>query len=380
MQFRSISVALMVLSTFFFSCDGDDPVDVRDASTADGSSSLCGNGTLDSGEACDDWNGSSGDGCSASCAVEAGFECQGEPSICHAICGDGVLAGDEVCDDGDSIDGDGCAANCEVEDGWSCTSNAGASVCTAVCGDGIAVGDESCDDGNTNDCGTCNAACDGVGTGPCANGTACAQGSDCESGYCDAESGTCAACTSDLQCGDDCTNVCIGGVCMSGPRDDGACEGGTGTCVDGACCTGCRTAEGTCAAGTEMAACGTGGASCVECTGGDICADGVCGVCAEDADCDDGNECTEDTCTDSSCVHEPRDGATCTATLPGVCVGDQCCTGCIDATGACQAGTSVSSCGVLGRLCMNCDDGDSCTIDICMGDECGHMRIPRPGC
>lgn len=45
----------------------------------------CGNGVLEPerGEGCDDGNVSSGDGCSASCAIEAGFVCVGErPSTC----------------------------------------------------------------------------------------------------------------------------------------------------------------------------------------------------------------------------------------------------------------------------------------------------------
>jgi len=42
----------------------------------------CGNGVIDSGEACDDGDTSSGDGCSSSCSVESGYSCSGEPSTC----------------------------------------------------------------------------------------------------------------------------------------------------------------------------------------------------------------------------------------------------------------------------------------------------------
>ncbi|MGD8863282.1 MAG: fibrinogen-like YCDxxxxGGGW domain-containing protein [Myxococcales bacterium] len=46
--------------------------------------SLCGNGAIDAGEECDDGGAQAGDGCSASCQVEDGFFCQGEPSACVA--------------------------------------------------------------------------------------------------------------------------------------------------------------------------------------------------------------------------------------------------------------------------------------------------------
>ncbi|MFH1726041.1 MAG: LamG-like jellyroll fold domain-containing protein [Elusimicrobiota bacterium] len=42
----------------------------------------CGNGVLDAQEACDDGNRDGGEGCSAACAVEPGYGCAGEPSIC----------------------------------------------------------------------------------------------------------------------------------------------------------------------------------------------------------------------------------------------------------------------------------------------------------
>ena len=48
------------------------------------SQALCGDGILDfrCGEQCDDGNSVSGDGCSSTCAVENGFSCEGEPSVC----------------------------------------------------------------------------------------------------------------------------------------------------------------------------------------------------------------------------------------------------------------------------------------------------------
>jgi cysteine-rich repeat protein len=46
---------------------------------------VCGDGAINSvtGEECDDGNTDDADGCDASCAVEDGFTCTGEPSVCE---------------------------------------------------------------------------------------------------------------------------------------------------------------------------------------------------------------------------------------------------------------------------------------------------------
>ncbi len=43
---------------------------------------VCGDGLLDDGEGCDDGDAAGEDGCDASCAVEEGYVCEGEPSVC----------------------------------------------------------------------------------------------------------------------------------------------------------------------------------------------------------------------------------------------------------------------------------------------------------
>lgn len=48
------------------------------------SASVCGNGAIEPGEICDDGDVASGDGCSASCAIETCFRCSGAPSACSA--------------------------------------------------------------------------------------------------------------------------------------------------------------------------------------------------------------------------------------------------------------------------------------------------------
>ncbi|MDP2672792.1 MAG: hypothetical protein Q8O84_03190, partial [Nanoarchaeota archaeon] len=43
---------------------------------------ICGDGALNQGETCDDGDTNAEDGCSATCVIESGFTCSGEPSIC----------------------------------------------------------------------------------------------------------------------------------------------------------------------------------------------------------------------------------------------------------------------------------------------------------
>ncbi len=76
---------------------------------------VCGDGIVGGGEQCDDGNISNGDGCNASCNVEAGYTCTGSPSICSSVCGDGIVGAGEQCDDGNLINGDGCNSFCQFE-------------------------------------------------------------------------------------------------------------------------------------------------------------------------------------------------------------------------------------------------------------------------
>ncbi|GHG81888.1 DUF4215 domain-containing protein [Comamonas sp. JC664] len=125
------------------------------------SASLVGDGKLEPGEECDDGNTISGDGCSATGTIEAGYLCHvpGRPcslaSLCGndvvdsgeacdstapgsdctancdlSLCGNGVFDNrahpsyaQEVCDDGNRFEGDGCSRLCEVEPGFACTGS-----------------------------------------------------------------------------------------------------------------------------------------------------------------------------------------------------------------------------------------------------------------
>ena len=66
-----------------------------------------------------------------------------------ATCGNGILEGEEVCDDGNAVSGDGCTKSCKIEAGWICSEPG--EPCTeedepdekAVCGDGKKSSEES---------------------------------------------------------------------------------------------------------------------------------------------------------------------------------------------------------------------------------------------
>jgi len=78
--------------------------------------------------------------------------------------------------------------------------------------------------------------------------------------------------------------------------------------------------------------------------------------CSVDADCDDGNFCTGDTCVQGFCTHQTKtcgDGTKCTDDL------------CDPATGQCSNPPT------------DCDDADPCTIDGCLPTSgCKHDPIP----
>jgi cysteine-rich repeat protein len=83
---------------------------------------LCGNGTQDAGEECDDGGNNSDttpDACREDCT---------NPS-----CGDDVTDTGETCDDGNTAPNDGCSSTCQVE---------------SSCGDGTVDTGEECDTGN----------------------------------------------------------------------------------------------------------------------------------------------------------------------------------------------------------------------------------------
>lgn len=118
---------------------------------ADAMVGSCGDNVNSEGEACDDGNLNSDDGCSDVCEVESGWFCP-EGKDCAPECGDGKVVGEETiagnCDDGNKRPGDGCSSECRVEQGYVCASVP--STCEPGCGDGERLGLEQCDDGDQN--------------------------------------------------------------------------------------------------------------------------------------------------------------------------------------------------------------------------------------
>jgi cysteine-rich repeat protein len=121
-----------------------------------GATASCGNGLIETNEACDDGGVLPDDGCSPACQIDDGFSCSGSPSVCAPVCGDGVRVGIESCDDGGTTPDDGCSADCAVEEGFQCYGEP--SVCSS-CGDGQITGLEDCEDGNLDADDGCNAVC-----------------------------------------------------------------------------------------------------------------------------------------------------------------------------------------------------------------------------
>lgn len=164
---------------------------------------VCGNGTIDAGEVCDDNNSLSGDGCSATCDS-------------REICGNNIIDPfmGEVCDDGNTIYNDGCSSNCRS---------------TAICGNNIVQLGEVCDDGNTVPNDGCAADCRSLEQ--CGNSTV--EGDEvCDDGNEVSGDGCSETCRSNETCGNSYIDDVAGEMC-----DDGNAASGDG------CSSDCRSTE-----------------------------------------------------------------------------------------------------------------------------------------
>jgi fibro-slime domain-containing protein len=81
---------------------------------------VCGNGIIEPPETCDSipFNNDLGDGCTPLCMAEPSCPPGGGP--CTTKCGDGIVLGSEQCDDGNAVSGDGCSPTCQMEAGFTC--------------------------------------------------------------------------------------------------------------------------------------------------------------------------------------------------------------------------------------------------------------------
>lgn len=154
---------------------------------------VCGNGRVDPGENCDDANVVSGDGCSATCVSEPGYDCfAGRPCVDIDECATNTAAcfadlqcvntpggwtcgcepGAPDCNSPPSCRARALIGQPNCPFGYECrnTDYSFACVCdshlvadcpTVVCGDGQLTGYETCDDGNTVDGDGCDHNCRG---------------------------------------------------------------------------------------------------------------------------------------------------------------------------------------------------------------------------
>lgn len=199
-----------------------------------GSEAVCGDGTLDQGEACDDGNLVPGDGCSPSCAIEDELP----------ECGNGIVEEAEVCDDGNDDDTDACLSTCEAascgdgfvqakveacDDGNDDDADGCLSTCvSATCGDGIVQsGLETCDDGNDDDTDACPSNC---------------LVASCGDGFLEAGVETCDDANADDT--DACPSSCVPASCGDGFVQAGveACDDGNADFADG-CTPTCASEE-----------------------------------------------------------------------------------------------------------------------------------------
>jgi cysteine-rich repeat protein len=325
-------------------------------------------GVKDEGEECDDGNAIPCDGCSNSCKIVACGNgrldtpreecddgntldcdgCHGDCSRSDDVCGDAILECGEPCDPGAPLACDGidtCSATCTVE---GCGN--GVQECFEECDDGAENGQpdsrcaldcvrlpppncgnatteaaegEECDDGNTADCDGCSHLCESEGCGN--NVRECLE--ECDDGNtspCDGCTPTCRLeeCgNGTVDCGEECDDgdqnglpgsTCLAEVCRSGETCSSESVGLCVPCGDATdcdplgACAGIACLEGVCTPAPldcdDAIACTTDGcAPLTGCThalrpGGEV------------AECDDGDPCTDPTCTASGCTQQPKSG------------------------------------------------------------------------
>ncbi|WP_083682736.1 DUF4215 domain-containing protein [Archangium sp. Cb G35] len=343
----------------------------------------CGDGVISLREECDDGNATPGDGCNASCGMEPGYACTGQPSKCAATCGNGVQNAGEQCDDGNTTAGDGCNRSCRVEAGHACPI-AGQS-CVKTCGNGAIDPGEQCDDGNGYNSDGCSAACLTERGYECAGApSACAplcgngrmdSGELCDDGNITRGDGCSNACT--LELGYACPTVgqpCVK-TCGNGTVDPGEqCDDNDLEPLDG-CGTECRVEPGY--------ACSTPSSAPSVCAA-------TCGNGALDPNeqCDDNNTKAGDGCTPGCRIETGYSCSGAPSTCSTVCGdgimagGEQCDTGNTTADDGCDASCRIETgwrCPAPGTVCFQtcgngtvesgerCDDGNTTAGDGCGG-------------
>ena len=323
----------------------------------------CGDGIVEGGEACDDGNNVSGDGCDRRCRLEG--------------CGDGVWQPElgEQCDGSDIL-----GLECEeynygggfIECGEGCRLDFSNCLPLPECGDGSVDAGEECDDGNTDDFDGCSSACLDE---TCGDGIV-QPDEDCEPALVVTES--CRGLgfdRGDVVCTAECvldTSDCVTAVC------------GDGTVTEPELCDDGNTVVEDCEYGEVCEVCGP---ECTPVPGRtSSCGDGV-----RDADfeeCDDGNTVDEPcpygflSCTvcGSECARTPGSVRLCGDGVVDTADGEVCDDGNLRSGDGCRSDClAIEVCGNgVVDAGEDCDDGaansdtapDACRTD-CSSPRCG---------
>ncbi len=215
----------------------------------------------------------------------------GAVTIFKKLCGNGSLDAGEQCDDGNRVDGDCCSRRCEYEASGSSCSDGNACTQTDECNaTGACVGTNPVICTALDEChvaGTCNTA-----TGVCpnpikANGSACTDdGNACTTDTCQSGACTHPAKANGTACPDD-DNACTTDTCQSGTCTHPAMSDGTSCPDDGNGCTTDSCLAGSCAhpAKPNGTPCLDDGNACTT----DTCQAGTCAYsCKENSPCTPG--------------------------------------------------------------------------------------------
>ena len=271
------------------------------------------------------------------------------------------------------------------DDGNPCTVATLEAGCVPIPVPGCCRQDDDCDDGKVATEDRCRCPVEAAGCAlQCQHtriASACDQGRDCED---------------DSRCNLD---TCVEHLCVHEPDPSlqGCCESDL-DCDDGSTCT--------------YEYCDLDASLCVRVAVSD--AVGLCQKCClADPECDDGDPLTLDRCQDHCCLNEPDPAADC-KTSPAVCEDQNPCTedscdqdanhclhastpNCCKSDYECQVGLLTDGNACTTDICnpetnrcqfilmanecpsaAECNDGDPCTLDICLVGACA--RFPIPGC
>ena len=327
-----------------YDLNGDDEIDEEDLAIL-----LANWGGLDDGSVPDPSDPL--EQCSSELDCDDGNFCNGPETCVDSACRAGLdPCPAQVCDEAGEACVD-CLADSDCDDGRFCNGaedcvsglcEAGSNPCsgqlcdedTDSCFDQACSVDADCDD---------NLFCNGTET--CVNGLCTSDSAPCVGQQCDEDSATCVECLVDADCDDSVfcngAETCQASSCVPGtdPCPGQMCDGlgdvcadclRNSDCDDAVYCNGAeRCQSGSCIDGTAPCS----GQSCDE--DSDSC------TCSTDADCDDGNDCTDDTCDPfTGCQYTNDDTNSCDdnneCTENDACSGGQCIS---DPIEGCETGT-----------------------------------------